>query len=290
MSLKSDYERLIDESILFSLDKEREQSAYTRESLKMLDYLYCYLMEINRIKYEPYGVEIVETAHNCIKNYNAAHGRFLNYFVSAWTENYKHIIARERFDSEHSAMKFSENQRREYLRYKKICSKLGIDKDSPDFEQKIAESMGISMSEIRDLLLMDDIKIESIDGTEDTDDDSRPRQYDAGVNVENDFIRTDENIRFLNILETVFNGIQNRQKKMISVLITSYLSLTIDNEIVLEVFRSKTYFDSEIYRECVQKREQISNKEIAERLGVLEASLSRAWNNFKEKVDRSLLS
>lgn len=290
MSLKSDYERLIDESILFSLDKEREQSAYTRESLKMLDYLYCYLMEINRIKYEPYGVEIVETAHNCIKNYNAAHGRFLNYFVSAWTENYKHIIARERFDSEHSAMKFSEKQRREYLRYKKICSKLGIDKDSPDFEQKIAESMGISMSEIRDLLLMDDIKIESIDGTEDTDDDSRPRQYDAGVNVENDFIRTDEIIRFLNILETVFNGIQNRQKKMISILITSYLSLTIDNEIVLEVFRSKTYFDSEIYRECVQKREQISNKEIAERLGVLEASLSRAWNNFKEKVDRSLLS
>ena len=40
MSRKSDYERLIDESILFSLDKEREQSAYRRESLKMVDYLY----------------------------------------------------------------------------------------------------------------------------------------------------------------------------------------------------------------------------------------------------------
>ena len=141
-------------------------------------------METNQKKYEPYGVEIVETAHYCIKNYNATSGRFLNYFISAWTKNYNHIIAKERFDSEHSAMKFSENQRREYMRYKKACSKLGIDRDSPDFEQKIAECLDISLSEIRDLLLLDDIKIESIDGAVDTDDDSRPKQYNAGVSVD----------------------------------------------------------------------------------------------------------
>lgn len=287
MKHTSDYERLIDESILFSLDKEREPSAFTRESLKMVDHLYRYLMETNRRKYEPYGLEIVETANYCIKNYNATSGRFLNYFISAWTTNYQHIITKERFDSEHSAMKFSESQRRLYIRYKKICSKLGIDTDSPNFEQTIAEYLGIALSEIRNLLLLDEIEIESIDEIVDTDDGSLSKQYDAGVCVENDFIRTDDNIRFLNNLEIVYNGIQNRQKRMISILITSYLSLAIDNEIVSEVFRSKAYFDIETYHECLQRRERLSNKEIAERLGIQEASLSRAWNNFKWKIVHS---
>ena len=284
MSRKDDYERLIDESILFSLDKDREQSAYRRESLKMVDYLYRYLMEINQDKYEPYGVEIVETAQNCIKNFDASSGRFLNYFNTAWANNYNHIISKERFDAEHASMKFSENQRRDFIRYKKICSKLGIDKDSPDFERKITECLGIPLSEMRDLLLLDDIKVESLDGTEDTDDGARPKQYAADVNVENDFIRTDEDIHFLNYLEGVFNGIQDRQKKMISILITSHLSLDINNEVVLEVFKRKSYFASEIYQECQQKRARLSNKEIAERLDIQEASLSRAWNGFKEKI------
>lgn len=285
MSRRSDYERLIDESILFSLDKEREQSAYRRESLKLVDYLYRYLMEINQKKYEPYGLEIVETANYCIKNFDATSGRFLNYFITAWTTNYSHIISKERFEAEHSAMKFTENQRRDYLRYKKICSKLGIDKESPDFERKVAESLGFSQSEIQELLLLDDVKIESIDGASDTADGSSSKQYDAGVNVENDFIRADENIRFLNYLETVFMGIQERQKDMISILITSSLSLAIDNEIVLEVFKCKVYFNNEIYQECLQKKERISNKDIASRLGIKEASLSRSWTSFKEKID-----
>jgi len=285
VSRKSDYERLIDESILFSLDREREQSAYRRESLKMVDYLYRYLMEINQKKYEAYGLEIVETANYCIKNFDASSGRFLNYFITSWTTNYSHIVSKEWFDSEHSAMKFTENQRREYMRYKKICSKLGIDKESPDFEQRVAESLGIPISDIRDLILLDDIKIESIDGSSEMDDGSRVKQYDSGVNVENDFIRADENIRFLNYLETVFMGIQERQKDMISILITSSLSLAIDNEIVLEVFKCKAYFNNDIYKECLQKKERLSNKDIASRLGIKEASLSRSWTSFKEKID-----
>ena len=49
------YEALIQESPLFSLDKETEYSAYKRESYKMIEYLYCYLMAVNQKDYEPYG-------------------------------------------------------------------------------------------------------------------------------------------------------------------------------------------------------------------------------------------
>lgn len=40
---KSECERLIEESPLFQLDKELEPSAYRAASLKMVEYLYCYL-------------------------------------------------------------------------------------------------------------------------------------------------------------------------------------------------------------------------------------------------------
>ena len=91
---KDKYEKLIDSSSLFTLDKEKEQTAYKREAFKMVEYLYCYLMSINKSKYEPYGVEIVDTAKRCIKNYNSETGRFLNYFASAWKQTYGHIVGK----------------------------------------------------------------------------------------------------------------------------------------------------------------------------------------------------
>lgn len=45
---KDKYERLIDSSSLFSLDKEKERTAYKREALKMVEHLYCYLMSVNK--------------------------------------------------------------------------------------------------------------------------------------------------------------------------------------------------------------------------------------------------
>ena len=49
---KDKYEKLIDSSSLFSLDKEKERTAYKREALKMVEHLYCYLMSVNKSKYE----------------------------------------------------------------------------------------------------------------------------------------------------------------------------------------------------------------------------------------------
>lgn len=52
---KSKYESLIMNSPLFGIDKEQETTAYKRESYKMVEYLYCYLLAINERDYEPSG-------------------------------------------------------------------------------------------------------------------------------------------------------------------------------------------------------------------------------------------
>ena len=98
---KGKYESLIMNSPLFGIDKEQETTAYKRESYKMVEYLYCYLLAINERDYEPYGSEIMDVATRCINNFDSSKGVFLYYFNSAWKQEYSHImgekISDERF-------------------------------------------------------------------------------------------------------------------------------------------------------------------------------------------------
>ena len=97
---KDKYESLILNSPLFSIDKEQENVAYKRESYKMVEYLYCYLLAINERDYEPYGSEIMEVATRCINNFDSSKGVFLYYFNSAWKQAYTHIIG-EKINDDH---------------------------------------------------------------------------------------------------------------------------------------------------------------------------------------------
>ena len=77
---KQKYEQLIMDSQLFTLDREQEYAAYKKESIKMTENLYCYLMAVNREKYEGYSCEIMEVAARCINNFDEGKGVFLHYF------------------------------------------------------------------------------------------------------------------------------------------------------------------------------------------------------------------
>ena len=63
---KTEYEKLIRSSTLFTLDRDTQSTAFRREALKMHENLYLYLMSINSEKYAEFGLEIIETANRCI--------------------------------------------------------------------------------------------------------------------------------------------------------------------------------------------------------------------------------
>lgn len=81
---KEKYEKLISETQLFSIDRDKQSVLYRKESLKLVEYLYCYLLAINKEKYEPYGCEIVDVATRCINGYDNS-GDFIHYFNAAWS-------------------------------------------------------------------------------------------------------------------------------------------------------------------------------------------------------------
>lgn len=285
MRNRHEYENLINGSVLFALDKDKEPTLYKKEKLKMTEYLFRYLMCINENEYGQYGYEIYEVSKACIENFDSTKGSFLTYFLSSWKQQYSRTQSSELFATEFGFAKFSERQKRNYVKYKKCCSRLGIDTSAPDFDKRIAEDLSVTIEEVHELKLLDETRSESIDDPRTNDDDTPVTQYKSAINIELEYENINTAKLILSQIEIVFSGIQERQKKPVSMLLTSSLSLKIDDEDVLEHFRSMLYFNEEIFDKCVHLGKEIPNKEIASALGVNEASLSRTWKGFKEKLN-----
>lgn len=290
MKTKEEYENLIDNSCLFDLDRNCQASAYRRESLKMIEYLYNYLMLTNENKYQSYGLEIEETAILCINGYDKSKGRFLIYFMTAWKNNYSHIISKELFESDFTSMKFPERIRRDYVKYKMCCTKLGIDTTHPDFDEKVSEYLNIALDDVRELRILEDSKTASIDSLRNFCGEEQSTQIPSESNAEEDYIQRDTCMRFLDNIEGVFFKIQGRQKAAVSMLLTANLAFEFEDEVVFKYFKTKQFYDERVFRMCVDRGEPISNRIIAEMLGVKESSLSRTWKGFKEKINDDSIS
>ncbi len=284
---KDEYEKLIDSSILFSLDKEKESTAYKREALKMVEYLYCYEMGVNSLKYEPYGAEIVETARRCIKKYRPEDGRFLNYFSSSWKKEYGRAIGKEIVGDSFKGIHFSDDEVANLGKYMILAAKIGINTESSEFDERVAVAMGVSVSKVRHLRSIINTKPTSSSCTnKEGEEYSLIDQIDSGNYTDAGIIQYEAAREFLELLEITFNQLQERQKPMLAMLITSKLALIVnEDERLLEFIKSKSFFDDSIFAESLQRGEQIQAKEIAEKFGVVEASVSRTWKSFKEKIN-----
>lgn len=284
---KDEYEKLIDASRLFSLDKEKERIAYRREALKMVEYLYCYLMAINAMKYEAFAVEIVDTAKRCIENYSPESGRFLNYFSAAWKQTYGHLLGKEIIKETFGGIHFTEDEERNFRKYMRLAQTLGINTESSEFDERVAEAMGITTAEVDSLRSM--INCKPMSGSQVNDEGeeySLIDQLDSGTYTDIGILHFETAKEFLDLIEITYDQLQERQKPMLAMLITSKIAfLTSDDDKLLKFIKKKSFFDKGIFEESLKRGEQIQAKEIAERFGVVEASASRSWKTFKEKID-----
>ena len=148
---KGKYESLIMNSPLFGIDKEQETTAYKRESYKMVEYLYCYLLAINERDYEPYGSEIMDVATRCINNFDSSKGVFLYYFNSAWKQEYSHIMGEKISDERFHGIRM----------YLKLAEKMDSCVSRSELFERISEAMNISVDKVELLAQMSSMFVAS---------------------------------------------------------------------------------------------------------------------------------
>ena len=277
------YESLIMNSPLFGIDKEEETTAYKRESYKMIEYLYCYLLATNERDYEPYGSEIMEVATRCISNYDPSKGVFLHYFNSAWKQEYSHITGEKISDERFRGIRVTEEEKRNIRKYLKLAEKMDSRVSHSDLIDRISEAMSIPADKAELLAQMSNIFVAG-DTTliEDGEEISIWEQVSDGTSIEQQFEMADSVSDLLQTIENAFDGLQDRQKGIVSDMVTIRIWSVMEDLIT----SGKQY--RFVSKDVVSKFELTgvmpTQRQIAEKYNRDETSISRSMKEFLRKL------
>lgn len=282
---RSKYESLIINSPLFEIDKATEPTAYSRESYKMIEYLYCYLLSINEHEYEPYGYEITEVATRCIRNYDASKGVFLHYFNAAWKQEFSHILGEKISDDKFHGIKIAEEDKRNIIKYLKLSERIEPSVPKNERLQLISDAMGIPIKKIESIIQMNDMFVvnDTIEN-EDGEAFSIIDQVSDGILIDQHLYISDSVGELLQTIEIVYDELQDRQKAMISDLITARIWSIVEE---LTVSKSQYHFISkDIIDEYNLTGFMPTQRQIGEKYNRDEASVSRTMKEFMKKIEK----
>lgn len=280
---KREYEILIENSVLFTLDKETQHNSYKKEAFKMVEYLYCYLCAINKNKYEELGCEIVEFANRCIASFDKTKGEFLHYFNAGWKNEYRKIRQDSTEDARYRGLHVSEADKRSVRKYLRLAESRGLDCGSDDFLRNLAEAMNLSEDEVREIVDLSGVTVVS-NVSHNSDEEefdlldllpTNDRDYEMLPDMENV-------VAALSKIDIEYNSLQDRQKKIVSDVMTAKICELID-----EINISSDSFDfinDEILEEYKKTKTVPTQREIAEKYNRDEASISRTVNDFIKKI------
>lgn len=282
---KGKYESLIMNSPLFSINREQEISAYKRESYKMVEYLYCYLLAINERDYEPYGSEIMEVATRCISNFDPSKGVFLYYFSSAWKQEYSHIIGEKISEERFHGMRITEEEKRNIRKYLKLAEIMNSCVSRSELFEKISEAMNIPVEKVELLAQMSRMFVSS-DTTvnEDGEEINIWEQVSDGASIEQQFDMADSVSDLLQTIEIAFDDLQTRQKAIVSDMLTIRICS------ILEELNSPEnqyrFVSKNVVTEFEHTGVMPTQRQIANKYNRDEASASRSMKEFLKRLKK----
>lgn len=280
---KQKYEKLISESPLFSLDREREYAVFKRESYRMIEFLYCYLLSVNQYEYEPYGCEITEVAIRCISNFDESKGVFLHYFNSAWKQEYSHIMGKKIEEEKYRGLRITEEDRRAVRKYIKLAQQMRMDCRADQLFEKLSLAMNLPIERIIELAQLNSVTVgsDSYIG-DDGEEQSLWDQIRGNENVSQGIEAAEDIQELLRRLERTYGSLQQRQKPIVSDMITAKICT-----FLTEAEAGKFTFISDSVLERYRKNGTVpTQREIAQKYSRDEASISRTINNFLKKLKR----
>ncbi len=283
---KGKYERLIEKSALFSIDRDTQKSLYKRESLKMVEHLYCYLLAVNETKYEAYGCEIVEVATRCINGYDGR-GDFIHYFNAAWKKEYSHICGNQIIQDKLHGVKITEQERRDVKKLLKLLAKRNVEHINNTLYSQIAAFMGISAERVEMIAQIADVQVigeysNNSDGEEMNIWDSIPSDVFTEKSLDNQCSFTET----MQLVEKSYEELQERQRPIVSDVLTIKLGVELVDHI--NALTEFAFINKEMIKEILDTGVVPTQRNIAEKYNRNEASISRTMKEFLKKLEESL--
>jgi len=286
------YEAEIESSALFSLDKEKQPTAYSREVRKLTNLLVEYLYAVDENYYMNFSVEIMETISSCIRNFSSEKGHFLHYFRASIKTACIYAAAEERAAEYRGGLHISERVKELMPKIARYLEAKGIDPEKIKKEQilLVADVFDQPEKVIRDAIEANQFSNVVYDTKTNVDGESISL-FDLIApedSADKRLINEESCIYILNQLEIAFISCQDRQKPILSELLTVRLckSGIFDDADLHITYSDYSFINKDVVKEYVLNRSILSDADIALKYEKNAASVSRTLKEFLAKVRR----
>lgn len=291
MLTREEYENLINNSPLFEIDKESSPALYKTERYNFLtvltDYYRLYVYPNKPL--DSYSMTLMETAMECIKYYDKDKGEFLHLFNSSMKRDLHIAKAKEIIEEKRQGIRVSNEDDKLIRKIIALANSKGLDIYDITIQQKISKVLNLELSRLQELLRINDDAV-AVSSTVTNDDGDEVELFDLQSSHEKSAEdRLAEESAFISLIDRideVFTTVQDRQKRLLSMLLTIEIIKACDEDLdkTKNVLSSKELFNEEVFDYYEKYGELPTAKQIGILCGVSEQSLSRTYKNFREKL------
>ena len=288
---KRSLEDRINESPLFSIDKEADPVTYDKEKYKLLCLIGEYINKFYARKYADYGLEVTLSYGSCIKAYNKEKGQFLAYYMTALSNKCRMTDATENANDEGSGVHLTTSQKRIIVAIRKLLEAKGLVDDDINDEvvDYLAKRLGLDSAKMKKAIMLyqthRSVRMFTVVGE---DEVNVIDKYGETEESTESFVLSKINCyEILDVIEDMYlNEIQFRQREVISPCMTALIAPSIvKNSLNISSYE---FVDKTIMCEYLQEHKLPLRKEIADSLGKNEASISRTIGNFLKDLRERL--
>lgn len=291
MFTREEYENLINNSPLFEIDKESSPALYKSERYNFLtvltDYYRLYVYPNKPL--DSYSMTLMETAMECIKYYDKDKGEFLHLFNSSMKRDLHIAKAKEIIEEKRQGIRVSNEDDKLIRKIIALANSKGLDIYDLTVQQKISKALNLEPSRLQELLRINDDAV-AVSSTVTNDDGDEVELFDLQSshekNAEDRLAEESAFISLIDRIDEVFTTVQDRQKRLLSMLLTIEIIKACDEDLdkAKNVLSSKELINEEVFDYYEKYGELPTAKQIGVICEVSEQSLSRTYKNFKEKL------
>ena len=272
---------LIDNSEIFELSRESNPSKYRILEYELIENLYEYAQFLNSNRYQDMGLEIVETATDCLRSYDKNRGLFTHYFLTSLSRRVNKEQAIRNAIETRGGIVVPEKVQKQITDIQLIAGTLGRDIEDEAVIEAAAKYLDVPTARVRKLMWLNaQCAVVHDSETEDA----------VGVLnlISDDFVLEDyvfektSIVEIFNAIDICFSRCRRSQQEVVSQLLTLRLLSCPQDIIQLAVNRS--FFDSTLYQNYINTGYIPTARDISSKLNKDEASTSRTFSTFGKKL------
>ena len=291
MLTREEYENLINNSPLFEIDKESSPALYKTERYNLLtliaDYYRHYVYPNKPL--EKYSLTLMETAVECIKYYKSEKGVFLHLLNNSLKRELRIAYAKEEIEKVRRGIQVSKENDKLIRKIIAYANSKGLDVGELAVQKKIADALGLPLQSVQEMLLINSNAVavsNTVTNEEGDEVELVNLQASHEKNAEDKVVGESAFISLVEKINNVFATIQDRQKRLLSMLLTAEIIKACDEDVdkACKVLAGKEMFNKEVLDYYNKHGKLPTAKHIGSVCKVSEQSLSRTFKNFKEKL------